>query len=183
MLRLLAAAEGVANPGAGPGATEVVVITGCHHREIEAELKNTGKATLGLIAENRSWARGRTSSIQLAVRTFPGRDLMIMPVDHPRITASILDAMIQAWWKADSPAMGWLAPFHETGPGQRAFGHPILLGRGLGTKILDLAPGDPLRTVRAAADPLLAVPVASGAILENLDTPGALEKIQRADQP
>ena len=187
MLRLLAAAESIANrspDGASDsGSAEIVVVTGCHHREIQSELLSAGKSSPGLIAENRDWATGRASSIQLAVRTFPNRDLVLMPVDHPRITAPILDAMIGAWREAGSPAMGWLAPFHETGPGQRAFGHPILLGRGLGPEVLDLAPGDPLRAVRAAADPLLAVQVASEAILENLDTPSALEQIQRADLP
>ena len=178
VLRLLAAVRGVTSPEPEPRTTDVVVITGCHHQEIEATLGADSR----LIAQNVKWATGRTSSIQLAARTFPGRDLVLLPVDHPRISATILDTMLEAWRGAGSPAMGWLAPFHETEPGRRTFGHPILLGRGLGARLLDLSPNEPLRAVRAAAEPLLSVPVASEVILENLDTPSALEAIRRLDQ-
>jgi CTP:molybdopterin cytidylyltransferase MocA len=182
LLRLLGAAHGTARSSPKLSNVQVVVVTGCHHLEIEAVLEAAGQNTPGLVAQNMDWTTGRTSSIQLAVRTFPDRDLMLMPVDHPRITAAILDAMIEAWHKADSPAMGWLAPFHEAEPGQKAFGHPILLGRGLGTRILDLSPHEPLRALRATAEPLLAVSVTSAVILENLDTPAALLEIREADR-
>ena len=183
VLRLLQAAQGAAELLPHPGRAQALVVTGCHHDEIEAVIEGAASNAPGLVARNLHWSTGRTSSIQLAVRTFPDRDLLLMPVDHPRVTAAILTRLIETWHGADSPAMGWLAPFHEAEPGQKTFGHPILLGRGLGTKILDLAPQEPLRAVRASAEPLLAVHVASEVILENLDTPAALLEIREADRP
>ncbi|MEZ5976675.1 MAG: hypothetical protein R3F34_00420 [Planctomycetota bacterium] len=90
-------------------------------------------------------------------------------------------ALFEAWSSAGAPERGWLGSFVAGADGRRRFGHPVLLGRGLAGEATALDPDAPLNRLREGADPLLAVEVASYAVLEDLDTPADLAELEARD--
>ncbi|MFT5198566.1 MAG: CTP:molybdopterin cytidylyltransferase MocA [Planctomycetota bacterium] len=161
------------------GSTPTVV-TGAHHKEISEHL--AGRRTAVHLLHNTRWDLGRTGSLQAAIRQHANKDLVVAPVDCPRIPKPVFEALLHAWHTAGCPAMGWLAPYFATHDGGiKRHGHPILIGRGLLLKALDLGPDDPLRGLRASATPCLHTPVSHSEILEDLDTPRDLELLQKED--
>lgn len=164
-----------------------LVVTGCHHAEIRAALAEAlgDDFREALLVHNTGWEAGRTGGLALARGTARGRDLCILPVDHPRISAALLVELFAEWRRHDTPGRGWLAPGFtgavDDGAGPRP-GHPIVVGAELAAELPGLSPDQPLRDLRAAAQPLWMLPTADPAVLENLDRPGDLERIRRADQ-
>lgn len=116
--------------------------------------------------------RGRTGSVQCAALAWPGRDLLIAPVDVPTVSERTFAALVEAWSSAGSPPRGWLAPRHGG-----VHGHPILMGRKLAEELISLDPGLALRRHRKNADPLLEVVVDDPGILDDLDHPADLEEL------
>jgi CTP:molybdopterin cytidylyltransferase MocA len=159
LARLLAAGAGV--DGAPP-----LVVAGAHAERIEAALPRGVE-----LVRNEAWARGRTGGIELARERRRGLDLVLAPVDVPLVPRAVFDALLAAWEAAGAPAAGWLAP--------AAGGHPVLLGRELVAGLGRFDPDEPLRRLRSRARPLWVVPVASSAVLDDLDTPEDLERLQR----
>ncbi len=159
-----------------------LVITGAHHAEITAALA----ADLGDAAPaslfNPGWQAGRTGGLLLASRHAPGRDLCVLPVDHPRVDAALLTAIFDEWAAAGAPPRGWLAPGHASRKGDSPRpGHPIVIGRELAAGLESFGPDRPLRDLRATAEPLWLLPTDEVCVLENLDRPADLEEIRRAD--
>lgn len=127
---------------------------------------------------NELWSSGRLSSVRCAVRARPGHDLCLAPVDVPLVPPEVFAALARTWEAAGAPEHGWLAPWVDAA-GRRAFGHPVLIGRGLAAEIL-AEPGTPaLKVFRARAQPLLALETGSPAILDDLDTPEDLARLRR----
>ncbi len=157
------------------GAEDLIVIAGAHAREIAAELARVdGDGRVRLLV-NANWARGRTGSLAVAASNFPGRALLIAPVDVPLISSEVFQRLYEAWESAGDPSRGWLAPCVEPGP---RYGHPLIVGRELGEAILRADPAEPLAHLRALADPIWAVRVSDMAILDDLDTPEDLKKVR-----
>ena len=107
-----------------------------------------------------------------------------MTTQHvPVMPAEVFAALAQEWQRRGRPARGWLAPF-VLQDGLRRFGHPVVIGRGLALGLKEF-PGDrPLSVLRERAEPLLSLPVASAAILDDLDSPEDLERLRaRANRP
>jgi molybdenum cofactor cytidylyltransferase len=170
---------GTAALAAGP--TELVVIAGAHEQRLAAWLaEQPAEHTPPMrLVPNPDWAAGRLGSVAAAVRALPDTDLVLAPVDVPLVSAATFATLAAAWRAAGEPARGWLAPEH----GGR-FGHPVVLGRALAAEALRLAPGVPLRALRALATPLLAAAVPDAAVLDDLDTPADLARLRarRASQ-
>ena len=170
--------------GAGLGASiPPLVITGAEHGAILAAAGNAAS-----VVRNTRWKEGRTGSVQLAQRTLAGRDLCLAPVDVPLVPREVFESLAAAWRRAGSPERGWLAPWvashHARHPGRgKAFGHPVLLGRGLLAELAPWPRDRPLHALRARATPLLEVQVDSGAILDDLDTPEDLERLRARAAP
>jgi len=150
-----------------------LVITGADHESITAAAGDRAE-----IALNPRWSAGRTGGVLLAARSRRGYDLCVAPVDTPLVPSEVFAALARRWLEAGSPAQGWAAPWVYAEGGARAFGHPVLLGRGLASRIAETGPEAPLRVLRALADPLLAVEVATRAILDDLDLPGDLLELR-----
>jgi CTP:molybdopterin cytidylyltransferase MocA len=169
--------ELLAEAGAALGGAPPLVVTGADHDAIAAA------AGAGVeVARNLDWSAGRSGGVLLAARLRPGHDLCVAPVDTPLVPAAVFAALARLWREAGSPSRGWAAPYVVSGVGpeaSRAFGHPILIGRELALRIADRGPGAPLRTLRALADPLLGVEVAAREILDDLDFPDDLTRLQR----
>lgn len=168
LARLLAAARPLADP-------RPLVVSGADHEAI-ARAARRQDAELEVV-HNPDWEAGRTGGVALAARLRPGRDLCLAPVDVPLVPAAVFEALDAAWSQAGAPAEGWLAPFVRR-DGAPRFGHPVVLGRGLARRLERLSPAEPLRVLREHAAPLLAVEVASAAILDDLDTPLDLRRLR-----
>lgn len=151
-----------------------LVVAGAHASEIGDALPPGVE-----LLENPRWREGRTGGIALAARHRPGLDLCLAPVDVPAVGSEVFAALAAAWAGAGAPARGWLAPFVEGPQGPPRFGHPVLVGRELLSELAARGtPRRPLRSLREHAGPLLACPVASAAILDDLDTPDDLDRIR-----
>jgi CTP:molybdopterin cytidylyltransferase MocA len=158
------------------GDPSPLVITGADEGAIARALQalaDTHQPTPEIV-HNPNWSQGRGSSVLLAARLRPGRDLCVAPVDCPLVGAAVFGTLARAWAAAEQPATGWLGP--RLGPQPDApHGHPILLGRDLLSEWDGLGP---LRNLRQGALPLLSVPVEDPAILDNLDRPADLERLR-----
>lgn len=160
------------------GGPPPLVVTGADHERISAAAGDRAE-----IASNPDWRAGRSGGVLLAAGLRAGHDLCIAPVDTPLVPAEVFRALEQVWRGAGCPSRGWAAPWVRTGGGERAFGHPIVVGRGLVRRIAEKGPGCPLRELRALADPLLAVEVAASAIRDDLDLPEDLERLRTRPLP
>ncbi len=157
-----------------------LVVTGAHHCEISQALHDAHSKAQ--VLHNTDWDRGRTGSLQAAISAIPARDLVIVPVDCPRIPRAVFEALICHWASAGAPALGWCAPFYsEAESGKNCYGHPILIGRGLLAMASAMPADAPLRELRKSAKPLLGVKVTHPEILEDLDTPRDLGELIRED--
>jgi molybdenum cofactor cytidylyltransferase len=87
------------------------------------------------IVINKDWKRGQLSSIQIAIRSLPaGTDgLLLCPVDHPLISASLVADLIDSFEKTKAPVV---VPLYE---GRR--GHPVIFAAHLYEELLE-APDD-----------------------------------------
>jgi CTP:molybdopterin cytidylyltransferase MocA len=180
LARLLAAGAGLAAGFAEPAPLDVVVVTGAAHDEIAAALHDLdAPPTLAVeLARNARWAEGRGGSVLAARAARPGRDFCIAPVDVPLVRAATFRALGARWRSAGTPPRGWLAP---RGVGGRT-GHPVVLGRELLSRWSPPGFDTPLRELRAAANPLLALDVDDPGIHDDLDTPEDLARLRaRAD--
>lgn len=154
--------------GADLDDTAPLVVTGADHDAIAAAVP----AGVELL-RNERWADGRTGGVLRAAARRAGRDLVLAPADVPLVSRAVFGALADAWEAAGSPARGWLAPR----AGDR-HGHPIVVGRALLADLAEAGAGSPLRRLRAAADPLLDVPVDDPAVLDDLDTPADLAALR-----
>ena len=94
--------------------------------------------------------------------------LLLFPVDHPRVTAGTVAALVRAL--PEKPAATWLRPVHE-GRG----GHPILLDGATAIALLERDPDEPLRdALRGLELTPHDVPVDDPGILANLNRPADL---------
>ena len=181
LARLLVAARHL---GARAGRSPLIV-TGAQHEEIATHLAWLAERDPDLLGPsgpelvpNPRWREGRTGSVQRAVEARPGCDLCLAPVDVPRVPGEVFRGLARSWLEAGAPARGWLAPLREGARGRR-FGHPVVAGRELLAELLAWPPERPLRALRAGARPLLALPVATDAVLEDLDGPADLAQMRR----
>ncbi|MCE9594490.1 MAG: NTP transferase domain-containing protein [Planctomycetes bacterium] len=155
-----------------------LVVVGAHAEQIAA------RAPLGVeIARHAAWSRGRTSSLKLARRLRPGRDLLVAPVDVPLVERAVFQALVGAWLAARAPALGFLAPCVSvaTRPPNgtvRRHGHPVLVGRELALELETLSDDAPLSKLRERARPRFDVDVSSASILDDLDTPADLARMR-----
>lgn len=154
-----------------------LVITGCHHREIQDHVARWAVDVEVLF--NPAWLRGRTSGVALAAARHPGVDLMICPVDVPLIAAALVETLAERWQALGCPATGWLAPsIIPSGSERPRFGHPVIVGAALAAQANGLGPDAPLRLLRARAVPTASTETTDPAILDDLDTPEDLRALR-----
>jgi CTP:molybdopterin cytidylyltransferase MocA len=154
-----------------------LVVTGADHAAISARVPSRVEVVF-----NPAWAAGRAGGLALAHACRPGRDLVVAPVDVPLVPFAVFEALRVAWSDAGSPALGWLAPSArldvEKKSGSLRFGHPIVIGRELVSRLQHAAPDVPLRELRAEARPLWSIEVRCKEVLDDLDTPLDLARLR-----
>ncbi len=163
--RLLAAGCGLPGPA--------LVISGAHHARILAAAPEQVE-----VLENPNWRAGRSGGLALAQAARDGRDLLVAPVDCPRVPRALVEALVGEWLERGAPARGWLGPRHAG-----RHGHPIVLGRDLARTLRQLPPAASLRDLRGRADPLWALDTEFAESLDDLDTAQDLARIEAELQP
>ena len=141
----------------------VIVVLGAKETEIRAAVPLFAKTL-----PNPDWESGRTSSIQVGLRTVWRDDnIIVAPVDHPAVNVRTVSALLRAKGEIRVP----------TFEGKR--GHPVYFSHALRDEILALGKDEPLHKV-VHNDParVTEVPVDDPAILLNLDTPDDLKNLE-----
>lgn len=169
--------------GALACCARAVVVAGAHHREVSEHLAGLVQRRIWddrvVLLHHADWRLGRTGSLAAGVRAAAARDVLVAPVDVPRVRPATFVALCGAWRAAGRPARGWLAPCSRTDDGTARHGHPILIGRALAAQVAGLPPEAPLRELRAVAAPLVSVDVDDASVLEDLDSPEDLARLEQ----
>lgn len=124
------------------------------------------------IVVNKEWERGQLSSIQVAIRSLPDgtSGILLCPVDHPLISASLVNELIDAFEKTRAPVV---VPLFE---GRR--GHPVIFASRLYEELLN-APEDKgaRAVVWAHNNEICEVATEEEGCVLNLNDPEAFSKI------
>lgn len=121
------------------GMDEIVVVVGAEADAVRRVLPLGARAV-----ENPDWARGRTGSLQAALRALAATadGALIHQVDFPEVASATVRALGVAFAAQERRAGIIVVPAQG---GRR--GHPIVLGREVWPEALALGPDEPLRTV------------------------------------
>jgi len=150
-------------------ADPVIAVTGHRAAEIQAALEGCPVR----VVHNPAFADGLSTSLKAGFAALPpeARAAVILLGDMPLVGAGLIDLLVRGWRQGGEPAA--LVP---TFGGQR--GNPVVLSRRL-DHLIEALSGDvgagPL--LRGRQD-VLEWPVADGAVLEDVDTPNAVGKLQ-----
>ena len=125
--------------------------------------------------ENEGWRDGPLSSLQVGLRAVLPADpsgVLVLTVDRPHVSEDTLLGLVEA--HARDPGAVVQRRVGET------TGHPILHPRAVVDALLRLPPTDTVRTVLGQPEvrgTRVRVEVDDPAVLENLDTPEALQRL------
>ncbi len=147
-------------------ARPVIVVTGHERARVEAALRHLPVTFVA----NPDHATGMASSLRAGIAAVPAdRDgALVCLADMPRLTAPVLDALIEAFHPEEGRAI--VVPVHR---GRR--GHPVLFARTFFPEIMALEGDVGARSVLAAhPEAVVEVAVEDPAVLLDIDTPEAL---------
>lgn len=155
---------------------DIYVVLGHREGDIRTRLAGTGVQ----YAINAEYRRGMLSSVQTGLGMLsPNTDAFLLAlVDQPMVTTAVIDQLIAAWEKGDR---GIIVP---TFNGKS--GHPVIISAGYIDDIMQLDDSSPdgLRGfIQSHGRDVLEVPVATDAILEDIDSPADYERLSRLVQP
>jgi molybdenum cofactor cytidylyltransferase len=142
----------------------VVVVVGPHRGPVAHELRGLPVT----LVDSELWYEGRTASVHAGLEAIPpDRDVLFWPVDHPFVSASTVDVLLQA--RESDPLALWFIPTFE-GHG----GHPVLWRSAMRADVLDLRSDAPLRSLLPEFGvQVRRVPVHDSGVVANIDTPEA----------
>lgn len=144
------------------------VVLGAHTEEISREIDFAP----GEVVVNENWEHGQLSSIHVALRSLPdGTDgILLCPVDHPLVSASLVEDLIAAFYSTRAPV---ILPMYQ---GRR--GHPVIFSAAAYPELLDAPMDKGARSVvwNHAGEIVEVHTTEEGCIL-NLNDPEAFAKI------
>ncbi|MGH7223036.1 MAG: nucleotidyltransferase family protein [Gemmataceae bacterium] len=157
------------------GVEHVVVVLGPHVRELSLLTRNAGAHVCQLVEETADMRATVEQGLRWLEEQFQPRSddaWLLVPADHPTLDPSVIRELEQA--RQANPARSIFVPtFH----GRR--GHPLMLTWHHVGGICAHAAGEGLNTyVRKHSAEVLEVPVASEAVLWDLDTPEDYERLR-----
>lgn len=158
----------VAQAALGSRARPVVVVTG--HRRDDVIDALSGLAFVE--AHNAAHATGLASSLATGLAALPtdAAGAIILLGDMPRVSASLVDALIAAF--AKRPDCDAVAPVHE---GRR--GNPVLLARNLFDAAGNLTGDEGARRLLASVD-VVELAVDDAGVTIDVDTPASLHALR-----
>jgi molybdenum cofactor cytidylyltransferase len=142
---------------------DTVIVLGADHDSIRNALGWFG----GTVVVNHDWESGQLSSIVAGINALESgghSGILLWPVDHPLIPASLITRMVHAYRESGSPIV---VPVYR---GRR--GHPVILSRTVFDEVRS-APGTVgLRSVvHAHKEHICEVPTEEEGVVINIDTP------------
>ena len=141
----------------------VIVVLGHDPEPIRAALNPSATVVI-----NPHYRQGQLTSMQCGLRAVPAdADRVIFTlVDHPRVSASTIDALLESDGVLSIPVCD----------GRK--GHPICFRKELIPEFLELPPDSQARVViHRHADETSYVPVEDSGILDDVDDPAAYERL------
>jgi molybdenum cofactor cytidylyltransferase len=154
----------------GGGADEVIVVTSPEGAAIRAALEDLPVQ----FAENPDPGSDMLSTIRCGLRALPANaeTIVMLPGDHPAVSAQVIHAMLSAYHTCGHPI---LVPVHA---GRR--GHPLVFSARFREEIMNRHESTGLRGLLLQhANDVAEWPTPDAAVVEDLDTP---EDYQRARQ-
>lgn len=158
------------------GVDSVVVVVGPHVPELGSLAEGAGAAVCPLdraTPDMRATVEEGLSWVEERFHPAPGDGWLLVPADHPALEPAAVRAMIAAW--EDRQGCSVIIPTYE---GKR--GHPALIDWKHVAALRGLPAGQGINTyLRHCAAETLELPVASAAVLCDLDVPADYERLSR----
>ncbi|MPR05515.1 nucleotidyltransferase family protein [Microvirga tunisiensis] len=172
--KLLASLDGkvlirhVAEAAVRSMANPVIVVTGCRHREVQAELNDIRVQ----IVQNAAFGEGLSTSLKAGFAALPpeSKAAVVILGDMPLVTSELIDGLVQMWDRMGRPVA--LVP---TINGRR--GNPVVLSRVLGSLIMQLSGDAGAGPILRERTDVIECPVNDPAILVDVDTSEELTRI------
>ncbi|MBC5582731.1 nucleotidyltransferase family protein [Eggerthella sp. NSJ-70] len=157
----------------GCAAAETVVVTGAHRDAVARSAQELGTRE----EFNPSWERGQSTSVRTAARFAAARGydlLLVMVADQPYVEAAHLDALLRAYATGGAHAC--------VTQGAQRRGNPCLFDRTCFPLLEELEGDEGARSMLRAHPELAvhAVPAADARVLDDVDTPDELARIEEA---
>ncbi len=148
-------------------ADPVIVVTGHHAEDVEAEL--TGLPIQ--VVYNPLFADGLSTSLKAAFSALPpeARAAIVLLGDMPFISSELIDALVAGWHKRKEPAA--LVPVLN---GQR--GNPVVLSRALQAMIEELSGDIGAGSILRGRPDVQEWPTEDSAVIQDIDTRDELAK-------
>lgn len=156
---------------AAGGCDEVRVVVGPEARPGAEEIADAARALGAGVLRNPAEHSEQIDSLRLALRDPRPEAVVVVPVDHPRVDARVVRALVEAFRRRGAPVV--LPTFGG------ARGHPALFGHAAFARLL--APGLPegaKSVVDAYGDLAEEVPVSDAGVLLDVDTPDDLRRLR-----
>jgi molybdenum cofactor cytidylyltransferase len=155
---------------------DLYVVLGHREADVRARLAGTGVQFI----INRNYRAGMLSSLKTGLASLSRNTeaVLIALVDQPMITSALVDQLIAAWRTGEK---GIIVPTYEG-----RWGHPVLIGAAFvpAIMLLDEASPEGLRGfLEANRRHILELPVASAAILDDLDSPEDYQRLSKGVEP
>jgi molybdenum cofactor cytidylyltransferase len=150
------------------GLTRVVLGAGADEIRVQAKLNPS------MVVLNPDWEKGQLSSIVAALRSLsqtPTDGILLCPVDHPLVTAALIDELIQRFYDSGKPIV---VPTHN---GHR--GHPVIFSSTLYGELQAAPMEKGARTVVwAHASEVEELPTDEAGVLLNINDPDMLHHVR-----
>lgn len=150
-------------------ANPVIVVVGHHAAAIRSGIERASQAVL---AVNPDPERGMLSSLQIGLQAVPAHisAAMFMPVDHPHLEASTIDALLSRFKETRAPITV------PTYAGEH--GHPVCITRAVIDQLLALAPtAIASDVIHRSVDQTSYIEVADPAVVSDIDDPAAYAEL------
>jgi molybdenum cofactor cytidylyltransferase len=155
------------------GLSDIVVVAGDHHREIQQAVASEGFAAKPAIVENPNPARGQLSSLWVGMDEVCRPDteaIVVTLVDIPMVAPATIAHVVEAWRRTRAPIV-------RPALGVRR-GHPVIFDR----TVFDELRQTPLdagarEVVRAHFSEIVNVPVTDQGCIMDVDTPADYQAI------
>lgn len=153
----------------------ITVVTGHEAADVRGEL--VGRSVR--LIDNPAFATGLSSSLKAGIAALPSDAdaVLVCLADMPLLSPQILNTLVGAWQASSGDTI--CVPLFDG-----KYGNPVLWPRSYFSEILELAGDAGARSlIGLHADNVLTVPVASDAVLIDVDTIGALQELEERQAP
>ncbi len=165
---------------AGSRVHETVVVTGAEADLVRADAveRNKGRHPQGIrFAINEGYERGQTSSLKTGLEALSrGSDgFMVLPVDHPLVTSTEINALIDRFESKPRGRTIFIATYDDKR------GHPVLFASGHRSALLALGDDEPLHDyTRVRSGEIELVAVENSGVVRGMNTPQEYEELLAA---